>query len=49
MAGLSSVTARNKRVTLTDKFYFKYKDLYPFFIGLIGFIWGALNFRIKPT
>jgi class 3 adenylate cyclase len=37
------------RVTWADKFYFYYRDLYALLIGLLGFIWGWLNFRIKPT
>jgi hypothetical protein len=42
-------TPRGERVTLTRKFYFRYRDLYPFLIGFLGFIWGVLDFRIKPT
>jgi class 3 adenylate cyclase len=37
------------RVTWADKFYFYYRDLYALIAGLLGFIWGWLNFRIKPT
>lgn len=43
------VTPRNRRVTRTEKFYFRYSDLYPLLIGLLGFVWGILDFRIKPT
>lgn len=43
------VTARKKRVTLTSKFYFDYKSLYGLLLGLLGFIWGVLDFRVKPT
>jgi hypothetical protein len=37
------------RVTRADKFYFHYRDVYALAIGLLGFVWGWLNFRIKPT
>lgn len=37
------------RVTWADKFYFYYLDLYALAAGLLGFIWGWLNFRIKPA
>lgn len=37
------------RVTWADKFYFYYRDLYALAAGLLGFIWGWFNFRIKPT
>jgi class 3 adenylate cyclase len=46
---IERVTPRGRRLTLTSKFYFRYKDLYPLLIGLLGFIWGVLDFRIKPT
>lgn len=39
----------SRRVTWADKFYFYYRDLYALIVGLLGFIWGWLNFRIKPT
>ena len=38
-----------KRMTVAYKFYFKYIDLFAFFIGSIGFIWGFLNFRLRPV
>ena len=38
-----------KRLSISDKFYFRYHDLYAFIIGLVGFIWGSLSFRFKPT
>jgi len=46
---MERVTPRNRRVTLTDKFYFRFKDLYPFIFGLLGFLWGVVDFRIKPA
>lgn len=39
----------SRRVTWADKFYFYYRDLYALVFGLLGFVWGWLNFRIKPT
>jgi class 3 adenylate cyclase len=38
-----------KRMTITYKFYYKYIDLFAFIIGSIGFIWGFLNFRLRPV
>lgn len=38
-----------KRLTIADKFYFRYLDLYALIAGVLGFIWGALSFRIRPT
>lgn len=43
------ITPRNKRVTITDKFYFRWKDLYLGLISLLGFLWGILEFRVKPS
>ena len=37
-----------KRLTIANKFYFKYMDLYALFMGLIGFLWGFLSFSIRP-
>jgi len=38
-----------ERLTIAYKFYFKYIDLFALFIGSIGFIWGFLNFRLRPV
>lgn len=38
-----------RRLTLADKFYFRYRDLYALLLGLLGFVWGFLGFRIKPN
>jgi len=38
-----------KRLSISNKFYFRYGDLYAFIMGLVGFIWGAFSFRFKPT
>jgi hypothetical protein len=37
-----------KRLSIADKFYFKYRDLGALAAGLVGFFWGALSFRIRP-
>ena len=46
---MERVTPRGERVSWTDKFYFRYKDLYPLLAGLLGFLWGVFDFRIKPA
>lgn len=38
-----------QRVSVADKFYFRRADLYAWLLGLVGFIWGYLNFRIRPV
>lgn len=38
-----------KRLTMADKFYFKYRDLYALIIAMIGFLWGFFTFRIQPA
>ncbi len=38
-----------RRVTLTHKFSFRYSDLGALLAGIVGFIWGFLNLRIRPT
>lgn len=38
-----------RRLTLADKFYFRYKDLYAVVLGILGFFWGFLGFRIRPN
>lgn len=37
-----------KRLTLAYKYYFRYQDLYALIGGLLGFLWGYLNFRVRP-
>jgi hypothetical protein len=37
-----------KRLTDTDKFYFRFKDLYALLAGLAGLAWGLASFRIRP-
>lgn len=38
-----------KRVTLTDKFTFRIRDIYSLVLGLGGFVWGFLTFRLRPA
>jgi hypothetical protein len=37
------------RITIANKFYFRYRDLYAFIIGFLFFIWGYLKFRVHPV
>jgi class 3 adenylate cyclase len=37
-----------RRISLAYKFYFRYKDLYAFAVGFLGFIIGFWKFRIRP-
>lgn len=38
-----------KRLTIANKFYFRYRDLYAFIFGLVFFIWSYLKFRVHPV
>ena len=38
-----------KRITVAHKFSIRNRDLYALIAGLLGFIWGALSFRIRPV
>ena len=37
-----------ERVSTAYKFYFYKKDVVLLVLGLIGFVWGFANFRIRP-
>jgi len=37
-----------RRLTISDKFYFRLHDLYALLFGLAGFAWGFVTFRIRP-
>lgn len=37
-----------KRLTITNKFYFKNRELYALIIAIAGFLWGFLSFSIRP-
>lgn len=38
-----------KRLTITYKFIFRYMDMCALLIGLIGFVWGFIKFRIRTV
>ncbi len=38
-----------KRITVAHKFSVRNRDLYALIAGLLGFIWGAVSFRIRPA
>ncbi len=38
-----------KRLTVAYKFYFTRLDAFALFGGIIGFLWGLFNFRIRPV
>ena len=38
-----------KRLTITYKFNFRYTDMCALLIGLLGFIWGFIKFRIRTV
>lgn len=38
-----------KQISEAGKFYFRHRDLYGLILGLVGFVWGFRQFRIRPT
>ena len=44
-----AVGVTEKRLTISNKFYFRYQDLYVLLISLLGFLWGAFSFSVKPV
>jgi class 3 adenylate cyclase len=44
-----TISEPERRVTLTYKFSFRYSDLGALLAGLVGFVWGFLNLRIRPA
>ncbi len=38
-----------KRLTLTEKFRYRYLDLYALILGIIGFLWNFFRFRLYPA
>lgn len=44
-----TISEPERRMTLTYRFFFRYSDLGALVAGLLGFIWGFLNLRIRPT
>ena len=45
----ATVGEPEKRLTLTNKFSFRYSDLAALIVALGGFAWGFMNLRIRPT
>ena len=37
-----------ERLTITNKHYFKYLDVYALLAGLVGAIWGLFSFSVRP-
>lgn len=44
-----AIGVTEKRLTISNKFYFHYQDLYVLLISLLGFLWGAYSFSVKPV
>lgn len=38
-----------QRMSVAYKFYFRRADFFAWLCGLVGFVWGYLNFRLRPT
>jgi hypothetical protein len=36
-----------KRLTIANKFYFRYSDLVVLTVGFLGFIWGFWKYRVR--
>lgn len=45
----AAIAIQQKRMTIAYKFYFKYLDMVAICTGLAGFIWGFINFRLRPV
>ena len=43
-----SFGVEEKRLTITNKYYMKYMDIYAFLAGILGFIWGLISFTVRP-
>lgn len=37
-----------KRLTITNKFFFRFRHLYAFILGIAGFLWGFMSFSVRP-
>ncbi|MDH5517047.1 MAG: adenylate/guanylate cyclase domain-containing protein [Gammaproteobacteria bacterium] len=37
-----------KRLTIANKFHFRFRDFYALLIALFGFLWGYFSFSIRP-
>jgi class 3 adenylate cyclase len=42
------VGIESQKLTISDKFYFRFYDLYVLILGLAGFFWGFFSFRVRP-
>jgi len=42
------VGVETRKLTFSDKFYFRFYDLYVLILGLAGFFWGFFSFRVRP-
>lgn len=42
------VGVESRKLTVSDKFYFRFYDLYVLILGLAGFFWGFFSFRVRP-
>jgi class 3 adenylate cyclase len=42
------VGVESRRLTRSDKFYFRFYDVYALILGLAGFFWGFFSFRVRP-
>jgi class 3 adenylate cyclase len=42
------VGVESRKLTFSDKFYFRLYDLYVLIMGLAGFFWGFFSFRVRP-
>jgi class 3 adenylate cyclase len=42
------VGVESRKLTFSDKFYFRFYDLYVLVLGLAGFFWGFFSFRVRP-
>jgi len=44
----ASFGVAEERLTITNKRYFKYRDLYAFLFAIIGALWGFFSFSVRP-
>jgi hypothetical protein len=44
----AQVGVESRKLTFSDKFYFRFYDLYVLIMGLAGFFWGFFSFRVRP-
>ena len=44
----AQVGVESRKLTFSDKFFFRFYDLYVLVLGLAGFFWGFFSFRVRP-